>query len=89
MDAQSPYRKPGAIGLLRAAVHVCDRRVGLHRIGVVLSVALIAIAVVVLYRILRDINLHEVVEALVTTSLAGHCARRAVRRRRLFHADVL
>jgi uncharacterized membrane protein YbhN (UPF0104 family) len=68
MDAQSPYRKPRAIGLQRAAVHVCDRRVGLHRIGVVLSVALIAIAVVVLYRILRDINLHEVVEALVTTS---------------------
>ena len=68
MDAQSPYRKPGAIGLLRAGVQVCDRAVGLHRIGIVLSVAIIAIAVVVLYRILRDINLHEVVEALVTTS---------------------
>ena len=32
-----------------------------------LSVAIIAIAVVVLYRILRDIDVHEVIEALVTT----------------------
>jgi uncharacterized membrane protein YbhN (UPF0104 family) len=54
--------------MLRAAAQVCDRRVGLHRIGIVLSIAIIAIAVVVLYRILRDINLHEVIEALVTTS---------------------
>ena len=67
MDAQSPYREPGALGMLRAAAQVCDRRVGLHRIGVVLSVAIIAIAVVVLYRILRDIDVHEVIEALVTT----------------------
>jgi uncharacterized membrane protein YbhN (UPF0104 family) len=67
MDAQSPKRESGTLGVLRAAAQVCDRRVGLHRIGVVLSVAIIAIAAVVLYRILRDINFHEVVEALVTT----------------------
>ncbi len=42
--------------MLRAAAHVCDRRVGLHRIGVVLSLTIIAIAVVVLYRMLHDIN---------------------------------
>jgi uncharacterized membrane protein YbhN (UPF0104 family) len=68
MDAQLPPRKPDAIGLLRAAVQVCDRKIGLHRIGLALSVAIIAIALVVLYRILREINLHEVVEALVSTS---------------------
>ncbi len=43
---------------------LCDRTVGLHRIGVVLSLAIIAIAVIVLYRILRNIDVHEVVEAL-------------------------
>ena len=68
MDAKSPYREPGALGMLRAATQVCDRRVGLHRIGIVLSLAIIAIAVVVLYRLLRDIDLHEVIEALVSTS---------------------
>ncbi len=67
MDAKSPYREPGALGLLRAAAHVCDRRVGLNRIGFVLSVAIIAVAAVVLYRILRNIDFHEVIEALVTT----------------------
>ena len=68
MDAKSPYREPGALGMLRAATRACDRRVGLHRIGIVLSLAIIAIAIVVLYRILRDIDLHEVIEALVSTS---------------------
>jgi uncharacterized membrane protein YbhN (UPF0104 family) len=78
MDAQSPYREPGALGLLRAAVRACDRTVGLHRIGVLLSLAIIAIAVVVLYRILRNIDVHEVIEALKTAkwrdiALAAAC----------------
>jgi uncharacterized membrane protein YbhN (UPF0104 family) len=67
MDAQLPDRKPDATGMLRAMAHACDRKIGLNRIGFVLSLAIIAIAVVVLYRILHTIDLHEVLEALVAT----------------------
>jgi len=52
--------------LHRAAVF-CDQRIGWNRIGLALSVTIIAIAAVALYRILRKINGNEVVEALVTT----------------------
>ena len=54
--------------LHRAAVF-CDRRIGWNRIGLALSVTIITIAAVALYRILRTINPTEVVEALVTTDL--------------------
>ncbi|MFL6796721.1 MAG: lysylphosphatidylglycerol synthase domain-containing protein [Xanthobacteraceae bacterium] len=47
----------------RAAV-VLDRRIGWSRLGIVVSVALIGIASLVLYRILRTIHGHEVLEAL-------------------------
>jgi glycosyltransferase 2 family protein len=50
----------------RAALF-CDRRIGWNRVGVVLSIAIIAIAATVLYRLLRTISWSEVVEALVTT----------------------
>src|SRR5947209_18375157 len=52
--------------LHRAAVF-CDTRLGWNRIGIVLSVTLITIAAVVLYRILRTIDAGEVVDALATT----------------------
>src|SRR5262245_65387289 len=55
-------------GLHRAAVF-CDQRIGWNRIGLALSIAIIAVAAVALYRILRTINPSEVVEALVTTDL--------------------
>ena len=53
-------------GLHRAAMF-CDQKIGWNRIGVVISVTIIAIAAVVLYRILRTINAAEVVDAIVTT----------------------
>jgi glycosyltransferase 2 family protein len=53
-------------GLHRAAVF-CDEKIGWNRIGVAISVTIIAIAATVLYRILRTINASEVVEAIVTT----------------------
>ncbi|HET9815354.1 MAG TPA: UPF0104 family protein [Xanthobacteraceae bacterium] len=53
--------------LHRAAVF-CDQKVGWNRIGVTLSLTIIAIAAVVLYRILRTINAHEVVEAVMATA---------------------
>ncbi len=43
----------------------CDEKIGWNRIGVLLSLAIIAIAAVELYRILRDIEVSEVVQALL------------------------
>jgi len=51
---------------LRAAAHFVSN-VGLSRLGVVLSLTIIAVAAVVLYRILRDIDLEELVDALEAT----------------------
>jgi uncharacterized membrane protein YbhN (UPF0104 family) len=63
---QKDRERPMLDGLHRAAVF-CDQKIGWNRIGVVLSVAIIAIAATVLYRILRTINASEVVDAIVTT----------------------
>jgi glycosyltransferase 2 family protein len=54
--------------LHRAAVF-CDQRIGWNRIGVVLSLAIIMVAAVVLYRILLTIDASEVVQALLTADL--------------------
>ncbi len=67
MDAKSTDREPGVLRSLHAMGRVCDQRIGWSRIGFFVSVAIIAVAAVVLYRILRDIEVHEVIEALVTT----------------------
>jgi uncharacterized membrane protein YbhN (UPF0104 family) len=63
---------------LHRAATFCDQKVGWNRIGVALSLAIIAIAGAALYRILRTINGNEVFEALVTTdwrdiALSGLC----------------
>jgi uncharacterized membrane protein YbhN (UPF0104 family) len=50
----------------RAALFI-DERIGWNRIGVALSVSIIAVAAVVLYRILDEINAADVVDALVRT----------------------
>ncbi len=52
---------------LRAAAHFFNRKVGFSRLGVVLSLAIVIVAVVALYRILRDINIDELVDALEAT----------------------
>ncbi len=51
----------------RTVSRFCDDKVGWSRIGFFLSITIIAIAAVALYRTLRDIEIREVVEALVTT----------------------
>jgi len=48
----------------RVAADFCDRRIGWNRIGFLVSGTIIVIAVVVLVRILRDIEVSEVVQAL-------------------------
>ena len=74
---------------LRASAHFFNQKVGFSRIGVALSLTIIVVAVVVLYRILRDIDPDELIDALEATDwrTLGHC--RLVRRRRLFDADFL
>src|SRR5215510_3875071 len=48
----------------RVAADFCDRRIGWNRIGFFISAIIIIIAVVVLARILHDIEVNEVVQAL-------------------------
>jgi uncharacterized membrane protein YbhN (UPF0104 family) len=50
--------------LLRAAARFVSEKIGWSRIGFLVSITIIAIAVVVLYRILRGLNFHEVAAAL-------------------------
>jgi uncharacterized membrane protein YbhN (UPF0104 family) len=61
---------------LRAAAHFFNQKVGFSRLGVALSVTIIIVAVAVLYRILHDIDLDELLDALEATdwrtlSIAG------------------
>ena len=52
---------------LRVAAHFFNQKIGVSRLGVVLSLTIITIAVIVLYHILRDIDLDELVDALEAT----------------------
>ncbi|MBV9348075.1 MAG: UPF0104 family protein, partial [Pseudolabrys sp.] len=54
---------------LRAVARFCQTKIGWNRLGVVLSLAIIAIAAVVLYRILHKIEIREVYDALRATPL--------------------
>jgi uncharacterized membrane protein YbhN (UPF0104 family) len=52
---------------LQAAAHLFDRKIGLSRLGLALSLAIIIIAVVVLYHTLRDLDFDELVDAIEAT----------------------
>ena len=52
---------------LRAAAHFFERNIGFSRIGFALSLAMIIAAVVVLYRILRDLDVEALLDALDAT----------------------
>ena len=67
MAAEHEDRERRVLDALHRAALFCDEKIGWNRIGVVLSVTIITIAAVVLYRILRTIDGGEVVEALVRT----------------------
>jgi uncharacterized membrane protein YbhN (UPF0104 family) len=51
---------------LRAFGRFFEQKIGLHRLGVVLSIIIIAIAAVVLYRKLHNINVGKVLTAMTT-----------------------
>src|SRR6266481_741915 len=69
MELRPPNREHRVLEALHRAAVFCDQRIGWNRIGVALSLTIIAVAAVVLYRILRTIDAGEVVEALVTVNL--------------------
>jgi uncharacterized membrane protein YbhN (UPF0104 family) len=52
--------------LLRAFGRFFEQKIGLHRLGIFLSVVIIAIAAVVLYRKLHNINVSKVLTAMAT-----------------------
>src|SRR5580658_8243328 len=52
---------------LRDTAHFFDRRIGWSRLGVALSLTIIVIAVIVLYRILRDIDPDALIDAIEAT----------------------
>ena len=54
---------------LRAVARFCQDKIGWNRIGLLLSFAIIATAVTVLYRTLHNIEFHEVVDALHATQI--------------------
>ena len=58
------------ISVLRATARFVEQRIGWQRIGFVVSITIIAIALMVLYRILHDINLHDVIAAVKAVDLA-------------------
>lgn len=65
-EPNAPGRLVRALRAARVAGRFFDRTVGWNRIGVVLSLIIIVVALVVLYRILRGIEVSEVVAALRT-----------------------
>src|SRR5262245_5728738 len=68
MEPKSTGRERQVLEMVNAAARFCDEKIGWNRIGFFLSITIIAIAGVALYRILRNIEFREVVEALVTTN---------------------
>jgi uncharacterized membrane protein YbhN (UPF0104 family) len=52
---------------LRAATRFCQRRIGWNRIGMLLSIAIIATAAMVLYRMLGGIDIDDVFDAVKAT----------------------
>ena len=51
---------------LRAFGRFFEKRIGLHRLGIILSIAIISVAAVVLYRKLHNINVSKVLTAMAT-----------------------
>jgi glycosyltransferase 2 family protein len=65
------------LNTLRAVARFFQKHIGWNRIGVLLSVAIITIAVIVLIHMLRDIDTHEVINALKATE-GRHIAAAAI-----------
>jgi uncharacterized membrane protein YbhN (UPF0104 family) len=67
MDAQAAGPERGMLTKLRGAARFFHSKIGLRRIGVALSLTIITVAVIVLYRILHDIDPDDLVDAIEAT----------------------
>ena len=67
MDAQAAGSESGLLKSLRGHARFFDRKIGLRKIGVAISLTMITIAVIVLYRILRDIDPEALIDAIDST----------------------
>jgi uncharacterized membrane protein YbhN (UPF0104 family) len=67
MESESADRWRATLAAARIITRFCDEKLGWNRIGVLLSIAIIVIAIVALYGILQDIDPEEVLEALRST----------------------
>jgi uncharacterized membrane protein YbhN (UPF0104 family) len=67
MESSLSGRLRGIVDAAKLASRYCDAKIGWSRIGFVLSVSIIVVAAVVLYRILRGIDTNEVIAALLAT----------------------
>jgi len=67
MDAQTADPERGMLKRLSVTARFFNAKVGWSRLGVALSLTIIAIALVVLYRILRDIDPDELIDAIEAT----------------------
>ncbi len=67
MDAQAASPERAAGKKLRGAARFFERKIGWSRVGFALSLAIIVVAMVVLYYILRDLDADELVDALEAT----------------------
>jgi len=65
MEHNKRNRLRGVLEAARLVHRFCEQKIGWSRIGVALSVAIIAIAIYALVNILRDIDTREVIHALV------------------------
>ena len=54
------------MALLRTLGRLFEQKIGLHRLGVILSIAIIAVAAMVLYRKLHNVNVGKVLNAMAT-----------------------
>ena len=77
------------VNSLRAVARFLQNTIGWNRIGVLLSIAIITVAVVVLFHMLRDIEPDEVVAALKATELKHIAAAAFFVACWLFHAYLL
>jgi glycosyltransferase 2 family protein len=67
MDAQAAGPEGGLLKSLRDHAHFFDRKIGLRKLGILISLTMITIAAVVLYRILRDIDPDALIDAIDAT----------------------
>ena len=74
---------------IRRAISFLRQKQILHKLGVAISITVIAIACYVLFHMLRGIDFDEVIEAINADRAAPDRAGGAVRGGGLFHADLL